>query len=128
MMVAKRARKNEQLLNEALLPKIFGEGEIAIVGWGSTFGAIQEVLHKLANDKLTHVHFSWLYPLGDTQLAKLREYEYIIVVENNADGAFANLLKIHDITVDKIILQSNGFSFFTDQLDEMIQESLKELL
>lgn len=128
MMVAKRARKNEQLVNEAVLPKIFGEGNIALVGWGSTFGAIQEVLETLKNEQLSHVHFSWVYPLGEAQLAKLRSYEYIIVVENNADAAFANLLKIHDIVVDKTILQSNGFSFFTDQLGQMIEESLKELL
>ena len=51
----------------------------------------------------------------------------MIIVENNATGIFADQLKLHDIKIDKKILQYNGFAFFADQLAQMINEHLKEL-
>ncbi len=126
-MVAKRAFKNEGIINEALSPLCTGEGEIAVIGWGSTKGAIAEALERVGDPRLVQVHFAWVHPLSVAQLRVLNAYQYKIVVENNADGAFANQLKLHDIKVDDIILQSNGFSFFADELTGMIKKSLKEL-
>lgn len=127
-MVAKRARKNEQLSKEIVAPEVLGDGDIAILGWGSTKGAIFEVLQNLGNPHLAQVHFAWVYPLSKEQLSVLEKFSHIIVVENNADGAFANQLKLHDVKIYKQILQSNGFNFFTDQLSVMIEESIKEIL
>ncbi len=126
-MVAKRARKNEGLLNEALPPVCKGDGEIAVIGWGSTRGAIAEALERLDDPRLVQVHFAWVHPLGAAQLSVLKAYRYKILVENSADGAFADQLRLHDITVDERILQSNGFSFFADELTGMLEKSLKEL-
>jgi len=126
-MVDKRARKNDTLISEALAPVCIGDGDIAIIGWGSTKGAISEALRRLGNERLVHVHFTWLHPLKNEQLKSLEKYRYKIVVENNADAAFSNQLKIYDITTDNTILQSNGFSFFTDQLTDMIEKAIKDL-
>lgn len=127
-MVAKRARKNNEVTAEAIAPEIIGDGDIAVIGWGSTRGAICESLKNLNNPRLAHVHFAWVHPLSKEQLKSLERFKYKIVVENSADGAFANRLKLHDIKIDNQILQSNGFSFFVDQLSVMIEKSLKELL
>ncbi|MBU0632188.1 2-oxoacid:acceptor oxidoreductase subunit alpha [bacterium] len=126
-MVSKRARKAALLTQEALAPTCKGKGEIAVIGWGSSKGAIAEALERLDDKRLSHVHFAWVHPLSPEQLSVLDGYKYKIVVENNADAAFADQLKLHDIHVDDKILQSNGFSFFADQLTNMIEKSLKEL-
>ena len=126
-MVSKRARKADALAQEALAPTCKGEGEIAVIGWGSSKGAIAEALEHLDDPRLVHLHFAWVHPLSAEQLSVLNDYKYKIVVENNADGAFADQLKLHDIKVDEKILQSNGFSFFADQLAGMIQMCVKEL-
>jgi 2-oxoglutarate ferredoxin oxidoreductase subunit alpha len=126
-MVAKRARKKSELIKEALAPEVIGEGDIAIIGWGSTKGSISEVLENLKNPRLAQVHFAWVYPLSKEQLQVLEKFSYLIVIENNADGAFADQLKLHDLKIYKQILQSNGFNFFVDQLSPMIEESLKEI-
>ncbi|MCX6051098.1 MAG: 2-oxoacid:acceptor oxidoreductase subunit alpha [Campylobacterales bacterium] len=126
-MVAKRARKSDALTLEAVAPEVVGEGDIAIIGWGSTRGVILESLQHLSNPRLAHVHFGWVHPLEPQQLKSLERFKYKVVVENNADGAFANQLKLHDIQIDKQILQSNGFNFFVDQLSVMIEKSVKEL-
>jgi 2-oxoglutarate ferredoxin oxidoreductase subunit alpha len=127
-MVAKRARKNDEVTAEAIAPEVTGDGDIAVIGWGSTRGAICESLKNLNNPRLAQVHFAWMHPLGKEELKSLKRFKYKIVVENNADGAFANRLKLYDVKIDNQILQSNGFSFFADQLSVMIEKSLKEFL
>ncbi len=126
-MVDKRTRKNDELSREAIAPPCKGKGEIAVIGWGSSKGAIGEALERLDDKRLEHIHFVWVHPLSPEQLSVLNGYKYKIVVENNADSAFADQLKLHDVYVDDKILQSNGFSFFADQLASMIEKSLKEL-
>jgi len=127
VMVEKRKHKLEPLRNEAIAPEIIGDGNIAIVGWGSTKGAISEVLSLLNDSRLSQVHFSWVYPLNKEHLSKLSEMKLLIVVENNSNAQFADLLKLNDIKVDATILQSNGFPFFTDILVDKIAQKVKEL-
>ncbi|WP_373035942.1 2-oxoacid:acceptor oxidoreductase subunit alpha [Sulfurimonas sp.] len=127
-MADKRARKEEALIAEAIEPEYIGGGDIAIVGWGSTRGAIKEAIAMLDEPSLTQVHFRWIHPLNPEHLEVLKKYKHIIMVENNADGAFSNQLKMHGVKIDMMILQYNGFSFFADQLREMISKEIKELL
>jgi 2-oxoglutarate ferredoxin oxidoreductase subunit alpha len=127
-MADKRARKEEALITEAIEPEYIGDGEIAVVGWGSTRGAIKEAIAILDDSRLTQVHFTWIHPLNPEHLEVLKKYRHIIMVENNADGAFSNQLKMHGVKIDRMILQYNGFSFFVDQLTNMISKEIKELL
>ena len=126
-MVHKRARKREALLESALIPQIEGEGEIAVIGWGSSYGAISEALARVDDPRISHIHFEWVYPLAEKQLELLKKYKHTVVLENNASGMFADQLKLHDIKVDRKILQYNGFAFFADQLAQMIEEEIREL-
>jgi 2-oxoglutarate ferredoxin oxidoreductase subunit alpha len=127
VMVEKRKRKLEQLRDAAIAPQITGSGDIAVVGWGSTKGVISDALLILDDSRLAQVHFSWIYPLNKEHLVKLHEMKHIIVVENNSNAQFADLLKLNDIKVDVTILQSNGFAFFSDILVEKIAQKAKEL-
>jgi len=126
-MVAKRARKAEGIRAEAWAPEVRGAGSIAVIGWGSSRGAIAEALARLGDDRACQVHFAWVHPLNPEQLSFLETYDYRVVVENNADGAFAEQLALHGIVADRRILQSNGFAYFADQLAAELAAVLKEL-
>ncbi|MFT5659618.1 MAG: 2-oxoglutarate ferredoxin oxidoreductase subunit alpha [Sulfurimonas sp.] len=126
-MALKRSKKETALIEEAIPPKCYGDGDIAVIGWGSTQGAISEALKMIDDSHLTQVHFTWIHPLNPEHLNFLRNYKHIIVVENNADGAFTQRLKMYGIKIDKQILQFNGFAFFADQLKDMIVKVLREL-
>ncbi|MCJ7764820.1 MAG: 2-oxoacid:acceptor oxidoreductase subunit alpha, partial [Thiovulaceae bacterium] len=126
-MVSRRGRKEAGLIAEVVAPQTYGEGDIAVVGWGSTRGAIAEALQRLADPRLAQVHFAWVHPLNPEHLLFLKNYTHVIVVENNVDGAFADRLQFHGIVAKRRILQSDGFAFFADQLAEMISKSVKEL-
>ena len=126
-MVEKRQQKINLTIAEAFAPKVFGQGSIAVIGWGSTKGAIDAVLKELNDPRLFHVHFTWVHPLNPEHLEILKEVEANIVVENNTTGQFADILKSYDVNIDHRILQSNGFSFFTDQLKEKLSKIIKDL-
>ncbi len=126
-MVEKRQQKIDLTISEAFAPKVFGQGSIAVIGWGSTKGAIDEVLKELDDPRLFHVHFVWVYPLNPEHLELLKATEANIVIENNTTGQFADILKSYDVNIDHRILQSNGFSFFADLLKEKLSKIIKEL-
>jgi 2-oxoglutarate ferredoxin oxidoreductase subunit alpha len=126
-MVEKRARKLERIVEASVGPLIRGEGEIALVGWGSTKAVIEEAIAQIGDPRLFQVHFPWVYPLRSENLRILEESAFNIVIENNSNAQFAKLLSLHDIRVDKHLLQANGFPFFLDQLTERIATILKEI-
>jgi 2-oxoglutarate ferredoxin oxidoreductase subunit alpha len=126
-MVAKRLRKLEGLRSEAHPPRCIGEGTVAVVGWGSTKGAIAEALGRLGDSALFQVHFAWVHPLNPEQLEPLRRAAHVVVVENNATGQFAGQLELHGIGVTRRVLQANGFPFFADRLAKTLESVLKEI-
>lgn len=123
----KRLQKRPLLEKEVILPDVEGDGEIAVVGWGSTKHIIKEAVERLKDENLSCVHFSWVHPLCEAQLVTLKKYKRIIVIENNATGQFEKLLRLHGISVDAQILKSDGLSFFVDELSEKLAQRLKEI-
>lgn len=123
----KRLKKYELIVEEALSPDVEGEGNIAVIGWGSTKHIINEAVGRLNDERVSCFHFFWVHPLCACQLALLKKAKHIIVVENNATGQFAKLLKLHGITVHDQILKSDGLSFFVDELSEKLESLLKEI-
>lgn len=126
-MEKKRQQKIALTISEAYRPKVLGQGTIALIGWGSTKCAIDEAIKELDDARLFHVHFAWVHPLNPEHLEILKKTKTNIIIENNTTGQFADILKSLDITIDHRILQSNGFSFFTDLLREKLGEIIKEL-
>jgi 2-oxoglutarate ferredoxin oxidoreductase subunit alpha len=124
---SKRLKKRELIRNEAIAPKDDIHGNIVVVGWGSTKHIIKEALLRINDTDIISIHFSWVYPLSETQLAVLRRAKQIITVENNATGQFAKVLKLHEIVIHTQILKSDGLPFFVDELSEKIASVLKEI-
>ncbi len=122
----KRLGKLERI-REASIPPWGEGGEITVVGWGSTKHIIRTALERLGDARVGQLHFSWLYPLGEEQLAPLRGRRAIIVVENNATGQFARVLRMQGIAVDRQILRYDGLSFFADELGRELAALIKEI-
>jgi len=95
-MVAKRLTKLRGLMAEALEPEVFGDGtELALVGFGSTKHAAREAAGWLCEHgvEAAAVHFPQVWPLHQGTMDLLARYQKIIIVEQNATGQFARLLK-----------------------------------
>lgn len=94
-MVHFRNEKVNMILNDIVPIKVFGntESDILVVSWGSTFGAVTDVLNgKGAQPNLfAHLHLRFLNPLPVDFASVLARYKKVISVENS-DGQFATLL------------------------------------
>jgi len=104
-MVEKRLAKLPALAAAMEEPLIYGDGadgvsgtvgEILLVGWGSTLGALREAVELLhaAGHRATLLHFSDIWPLPAERItAMLPQARRSFCVENNATGQFAALLR-----------------------------------
>ena len=124
-MQEKRAiRKLETIKRNAPLPELIGDekAEYLVVSWGSTFHVVEEALEKLGNEKVAHLHFSWVYPLNP-ETKKLFEGKKVIVVENNVTGQFADLLwKELGVKADHRVLKYDGRPFSVEEVLDALRE------
>jgi 2-oxoglutarate ferredoxin oxidoreductase subunit alpha len=69
-------------------------GDIVVVGWGSTFGAISQAVAQLRDDgkRVSHVHIRNLWPLPAGLGDLLRGFRHIMVPELN-NGQLEKLLR-----------------------------------
>jgi 2-oxoglutarate ferredoxin oxidoreductase subunit alpha len=86
-MVHVRAAKVERVAQECGPLDLHGdeEGEVLVVGWGGTFGALRQAAIKLrsAGKKVSHVQLRWLHPLNPALEPLLRRFRRVLVAELN---------------------------------------------
>jgi len=91
-MTAKRREKLKVLGAQLPLPEVFGdpEGDVLLVGWGSTWGPVREALKRLQSSglKAGQLHLRHIHPLPDGMDAILKRYRDVIVVEMNDEGLY----------------------------------------
>ena len=119
----KRLRKLEAMRQETVAPKLVGspDYETLVIGWGSTYHAIKEALERLARPEIALLHFGQVYPLHPDTVAYLNLAARAVVVENNATGQFAKLIKLETgIDVEKRILKYDGMPFSVEELEVQI--------
>lgn len=124
-MVDKRLKKLELITEEALPPIFTGDEayETLVIGWGSTYNVIKEALSLINNKKISHLHFTQVYPISKKAKEYLEKAKNIIIVENNSTAQFSKLLKIYTgIEIKNKILKYNGIHFYLEELVEKISE------
>ncbi|RME68593.1 MAG: 2-oxoacid:acceptor oxidoreductase subunit alpha [Verrucomicrobia bacterium] len=91
-MTARRREKLKKLAASLPRPEIYGdqEGDVLLVGWGSTWGPIREAVRRLrAEDKLVgHVHLRHLHPLPNGLERLFTRFRQVFVVEMNDEGLY----------------------------------------
>ncbi len=69
-------------------------GDVVVVGWGSTYGAISRAVHQLREQgwDISHIHLRYLWPLPRNLGKLLTNFEQILVPEMN-QSQLARLLR-----------------------------------
>lgn len=87
LMCELRAEKVARIVNDVPDAIIEGEqsGDILILGWGSSYGAIKNTFDKLVEEghKLSFVHLRWLNPFPANLGEILSKFERIFIPEMN---------------------------------------------
>ena len=127
-MVDKRLAKMRLLQEDyALAPRLFGPSDYQrlIVGWGSTSAAVAEALAQLQPEATAFLHCQQVYPLPLALLEHLRQAKQIIVIENNATGQFARLLRAEcGCTIAREWHKYNGLAFSVAEVVELLQQEV----
>ncbi|HVI92852.1 MAG TPA: 2-oxoacid:acceptor oxidoreductase subunit alpha [Anaeromyxobacter sp.] len=95
-MVKTRAQKIRNVVEDVPDVEVYGEkkGDLLLVSWGGTFGAVRGAAEELQarGKKVSHVHLRWLNPLPKNLGEVLRAFPKIMVPEVN-DGQLAFYLR-----------------------------------
>jgi 2-oxoglutarate ferredoxin oxidoreductase subunit alpha len=82
-----RSLKLAALQKTIKTPPVFGDekGELLVVGWGSTRGAIEEAVTRVRTDghKVSALHLRILQPLASGIKEILQRFDKVLAVENN---------------------------------------------
>jgi 2-oxoglutarate ferredoxin oxidoreductase subunit alpha len=86
-MMTLRAAKVAGIAGDIPPLEVFGpeSGELLILGWGSTYGAIRSAVEHLANEgrSVAHAHLRHLNPFPANTEAVLRSYRRVLIPEVN---------------------------------------------
>jgi len=124
-MVHLRAAKVEAIAQDVpdVVPVGDAEGDLLIVGWGSTYGAITAALRaqREKGRKVGHVHLRHLNPLPRNLGAVLKRYRKVVVPEMNL-GQLVLVLRAKYL-VDAIpYTKVQGKPFKQSEIDGKIEE------
>ena len=123
-----RTKKIKNIQNELNEINITGleNGDLLVIGWGSTNGPISEAQEQLSNKgyKISHVHVSCLWPISERLKSLASQFKSIIVVEMN-DGQLFNLLKAESIQKLQSLTQVSGKPIRVSYLLEKFQKIIK---
>ncbi|MDD2766793.1 MAG: 2-oxoacid:acceptor oxidoreductase subunit alpha [Candidatus Moranbacteria bacterium] len=129
LMHEKRLGKIKGIREEALLPTEIGDvhhAEMIVISWGSNKGVLEEALIHIDDERIAGVHFSQVYPLPENT-KKLFAKKKVVVLENNASGQFANLLKLeYGIKISESILKYDGDPFFVEEVVKRFKTLIKD--
>ena len=91
-MTAKRRKKLQALAATLPVPKLYGpgEGNVLLVGWGSTQGPVREAVDhaRAAGDSISSIHIHYLNPLPSGLENIFSGFHHIFVVEMNDEGIY----------------------------------------
>ncbi len=103
-MTAKRRKKLQALARELPTPAVFGspDGEVLLVGWGSTQGPIREAVTRARGEgqSISALHLKYINPLPNGLSEIFKKFKHVFVLEMNDGGLYgygqlAGLLRAH---------------------------------
>ena len=91
-MTAKRRKKLQALANSLPVPKVYGppEGNVLLVGWGSTEGTIREAVDRAraAGDSISGLTMRHINPFPNGLDNIFSGFHHVFVVETNDEGIY----------------------------------------
>jgi 2-oxoglutarate ferredoxin oxidoreductase subunit alpha len=129
-MVDYRNSKVEKVADFIPLQEIDGddEGDLLVVSWGGTYGAVHSAVKQMQNEGKTvsHAHFNYIMPLPRNTEEVLKGFKRILVCELNS-GQFVNYLRMkHPGYAYHQFNKVQGLPFMINELTEKFNQLLEE--
>ena len=129
-MMNKRMQKEKSLLPFIPKPNLYGnsDADITLISWGSTKWASIEAIELLAEHNIIAnvIHFNYIYPFNISKTQPLlNKIKRAVVVENNATGQFAGLLKQYfQLEIEHSLLKYDGHPFYSAEIAKIIRNQM----
>lgn len=128
-MVDKRYKlKLEEVEKETVPPELIGGDNYSklVIGWGSTYGAIKEAIENIGGNDISFLYFKQLYPLHPSTETLLNQAEKTIIFENNAQGQFADLIKLKTgFKIHEKALKYDGMPFSVEEVQDILNKFME---
>jgi len=126
LMTETRAAKVAGIANDIPEQEVsHGEdrGELAVVGWGSTFGPIHMAVQRARAEgrRVSHIHLRYVSPFPRNLGDLLRRYDRVLVPEMN-NGQLVTLLRAAYLVPAERFSQVNGKPFKVSTVLQAIRE------
>jgi 2-oxoglutarate ferredoxin oxidoreductase subunit alpha len=129
-MVEMRERKVAGIANDIPAQTVFGpdEGDVLIIGWGGTYGAIRAATERLQGEgkSVAHAHIKHMNPFPKNLGDLLLRYKKVLIPELNL-GQLAFLLRAHYRIETTTFAKVQGLPFTPGEIEEKANEILKTL-
>jgi len=129
-MVRLRAAKVEAIVQDVpdVVPAGSPDGDLLIVGWGSTYGAITAAIKARPADgyRIGHVHLRHLNPLPRNLGEVMERYQKVLVPEMNM-GQLVMVLRAKYLVDAEGYNKIQGQPFKQSEIENKIEEVLAEL-
>jgi 2-oxoglutarate ferredoxin oxidoreductase subunit alpha len=101
-------------------------GEMAVVGWGSTFGPIHQAVRRARarGADVSHIHIRHIWPMPDNLGPLLRGFKQILVPEMNM-GQLKTLLRDQYLVDAKPLSKVAGQPFRIAEIEAAIEEAMR---
>ena len=101
------------------------DADLLVVGWGSTWGAIDAAVGRIqgAGHKAAHIHLRHLNPMPNNLGEILSKYDKILVPEMNM-GQLSRLIRAEFLVDAKSVSKINGVPFTTAEIQAAMLEAL----
>jgi 2-oxoglutarate ferredoxin oxidoreductase subunit alpha len=131
-MINLRAAKVAGIAKDIPATEVTGDRDarVLVLGWGSTWGAIDAALHRLqqSGHKVAHAHLRHLSPLPADLGDVLRRHETVLVPEMNS-GHLLQLVRARFLVDARGVNKVSGVPFTSAEVEAAVLEALQgELL
>ena len=102
------------------------QGELVVVGWGSTYGPIYQAVRRCRQEGLdvSHIHVRYLNPLPKNLGELLSAYKKVLVPEMNT-GQFVDLLRARYLIDAQQLNKVSGQPFKIREVEEAIKSLME---
>lgn len=128
-MIEQRDRKIAGIANDIPPAKIEGDesGDLLLVGWGSTYGAIKAAVRaaRAEGHSVSHLHLRYLNPLPRGLGEALKRFRKVLVPENNL-GQLCSVLRCQFLVDAQPLPSMEGRPFLIREIRNAIEEALNQ--
>ncbi len=127
-MTRVRAEKVERVAAEMGPLEMLGEesGDVLVLGWGGTFGALRQAVEalRMQGAKVTHVHLRWLNPFNPRLDEIIKNFRHVLVPELNT-GQLVQVLRARYLVDAKGLNKIQGKPFKIAEVVAAVRELLE---